>query len=116
MIEAAGGDNLLGHAGAHSLQAPWTKLEGLDPDALLIMPCGYGLEASAADAQRQAAELARVAPRAIETGRAWVVDGSAYMNRSGPRVVDGIELLAGLLHPDRVTPPTPDRAAVWRPL
>jgi iron complex transport system substrate-binding protein len=114
MIEAAGGDNLMGDAGAHSEQAEWAALEGLDPDVLLLMPCGYGLEASAADADRHAERLALVAPRAIEAGRAYVVDGSAYMNRSGPRVVDGIELLAGLLHPERVAPPPPDRAAVWR--
>ena len=115
MIEAAGGENLVGEAGAHSEQAPWLALEALDPDVLLIMPCGYGLEASVADADRHAAGLVRVAPRAIEQGRAFVVDGSAYMNRSGPRVVDGIELLAGLLHPERVAAPGADRATVWRP-
>ncbi|HEX6588623.1 MAG TPA: cobalamin-binding protein [Longimicrobiales bacterium] len=115
MIEAAGGDNLVGDAGAHSEQAPWSALEGLDPDVLLIMPCGYGLAASAADANRHAARLERVAPRAIAAGRAFVVDGSAYMNRSGPRVVDGVELLAGLLHPECVTAPPTDRAAVWQP-
>ena len=114
MIEVAGGDNLLGRAGAHSEQAEWSTLAGLDPDVLLLMPCGYGLEASAADADRHAEQLALVAPRAIESGRAFVVDGSAYMNRSGPRVVDGVELLAGLLHPDRVATPPADRAAVWR--
>ena len=114
MIEAAGGDNLLGHAGAHSDQAEWSALAGLDPDVLLLMPCGYGLEASAADADRHAEQLALVAPRAIESGRAFVVDGSAYMNRSGPRVIDGVELLAGLLHPERVAAPPADRAAVWR--
>ena len=115
MIEAAGGENLAGEAGAHSEQAAWSALEGLDPDVLLIMPCGYGLEASAADADRHATQLARVAPRAIEAGRAFVVDGSAYLNRSGPRVVDGVELLAGLLHPGRVAAPGSDRAAVWKP-
>lgn len=115
MIEAAGGANLVGVAGSHSAQAQWSELEGLDPDVLLIMPCGYGLEASAADADRHAALLTRVGSRAIEQGRAFVVDGSAYMNRSGPRVVDGVELLAGLLHPGRLAAPGAERAAVWRP-
>ena len=115
MIVAAGGENLLGQAGAHSEQAPWAALEGLDPDVLLIMPCGYGIEAATADANRHAAELATVAPRAIEERRAFVVDGSAYMNRSGPRVVEGIELLGGLLHPERIAAPGADRAAVWPP-
>lgn len=115
MIETAGGANLLGEAGSHSDQAAWSSLEGLDPDVLLLMPCGYGLQSSIADANRHAEELALVAPRAIEAGRAYVVDGSAYMNRSGPRVVDGIELLAGLLHPERFAAPPADRAASWRP-
>ena len=115
MIDAAGGENLIGGAGSHSEQAPWSALEGLDPDVLLIMPCGYGLDASVADADRHAEQLVRIAPRAVEAGRAFVVDGSSYMNRSGPRVAAGVELIAGLLHPDRVAPPGLDRAATWRP-
>lgn len=115
MIEAAGGDNLAGETGAHSTEADWSDLEALDPDVLLLMPCGYGLEASHRDADRHSTRLSRLAGRAIGSGRAFVVDGSAYMNRSGPRVVDGVELLAGLLHPDRVAPPTSDRARAWQP-
>lgn len=114
MIEAAGGDNLAGDAGAHSIEAEWSGLPGLDPDVLLIMPCGYGLEASQADADGHAELLRTIAPRAIDEDRAFVVDGSAYLNRSGPRAVDGVELLAGLLHPDRVPFPASDRARVWR--
>jgi iron complex transport system substrate-binding protein len=106
MVERAGGRNLAGSAGGHSHQVDWSALEGLDPDALILMPCGYGLEASAADADAHQGALARVAPRAIAAGRAFVVDGSSYFNRSGPRVVDGVEILAGLLHPERF-----DRAA-----
>lgn len=113
-IERAGGENLLGEAGGHSREAPWSDLEGLDPDVLLIMPCGYGLEASRAEADRVADRLLAIAPRAIEEGRAFVVDGSSYFNRSGPRVVDGVEILAGLFHPD-VAAPRPDAAAVWQP-
>jgi iron complex transport system substrate-binding protein len=115
MIEIAGGANLLGRAGSHSLQTEWSALQGLDPDVLLIMPCGYGLEASRADADRAAERLLAVAPRAIAEGRAFVVDGSAYFNRSGPRFVTGIEILGGLLHPDRCGPPPADTAAPWQP-
>ena len=97
------------------MQVEWHDVTGLDPDVLLIMPCGYGLDASHDDADRHARRLGELAPRAIAAGRAYVVDGSAYLNRSGPRVVDGIELLAGLLHPDRVPYPAPDRARVWHP-
>lgn len=115
MVELAGGVNLAGEAGRHSVMVAWPELEGLDPDVLLIMPCGYGLEASRADADRHAERLLTVAPRAIGEGRSFVVDGSSYLNRSGPRVVDGVELLAGLLHPGRVTPPTAEKARRWPP-
>jgi iron complex transport system substrate-binding protein len=77
------------------------------------MPCGYDLEASLADADRFTRELHDVAGRAIAEGRAFDVDGSAYFNRSGPRYIDGIEILAGLLHPESFTAPDPGTAARW---
>jgi iron complex transport system substrate-binding protein len=98
-IERAGGICLAGETGSHSRQVDWKDLEGLDPDVLILMPCGYGLEASRVEADRAAERLAEIAPRAIEEDRAFVVDGSSYFNRSGPRVVDGIEILAALLYP-----------------
>lgn len=102
MIELAGGRCLAGTAGRPSRQVSWDHLATLDPDVLIVMPCGFRLERSREEAQTHAAALARVAPRAVESGRAFVVDGSSYFNRSGPRVVDGVEILAALLHPDRM--------------
>lgn len=115
MVELAGGVNLAGSRGGHSRQLDWPDLAGLDPDVLVIMPCGYGLDASLADADRHAAALRQVAGRAVAEGRAYAVDGSAYFNRSGPRVVDGIEILAGLLHPDRTVVPPAAAARRWSP-
>lgn len=114
-IDRAGGESLVGEAGGHSRQVEWGDLSGLDPDTLLIMPCGYDLEATRADADAHAAELAVVAPRAIAEGRAWILDGSAYFNRSGPRAFRGVEILAGLLHPGCVPAPGPTEAAIWSP-
>ena len=114
MIQAAGGECLIGEVGERSRQHEWDELTGLDPDVLLIMPCGYGLEASIEDADRHADRLVRLAPRAVEDGRAFVVDGSSYFNRSGPRAVDGVEILAGTLHPDRWTRPSSSAATKWR--
>lgn len=113
-IDVAGGLCIVGQAGRRSQQVEWTDLEGLDPDILLIMPCGYGVEASARAADRAADALRRVAPRAIERRHAYVVDGSSYFNRSGPRVVDGIEILAALFHPGTLAMNT-DASAVWLP-
>lgn len=113
MIEMAGGRNVMGSAGSHSVQTTWDELEDLDPDVLLIMPCGYGLDATKRDAESARARLRTVAPRAIDARRAFVVDGSAYFNRSGPRFINGIEILAGLLHPELFDAPPADTADVW---
>lgn len=102
MVQTAGGRNLAGAAGARSMEASWEELATLDPDVLVVMPCGYDLQTARRDADRYAERLLSVAPRAVATGRAFVVDASSYFNRSGPRVVDGVEILAKLLHPDRV--------------
>jgi iron complex transport system substrate-binding protein len=114
MIGIAGGENLVGAAGAHSTEISWDDLRDLDPDVLIIMPCGYDLAATRADADRSADRLLGIAPRAITAGRAFIVDGSAYFNRSGPRFVTGVEILAGLLHPTLFPAPPADTAAVWR--
>lgn len=116
MIDLAGGANLRGLTGNRSAQVTWEDIAALDPDVLLIMPCGYNLEAATADADRYTAHLRRVAPRAIDEGRAFVVDASSYFNRSGPRVVDGVEILAALLHPDRFSDvELKGRGARWVP-
>ncbi|WP_423927478.1 cobalamin-binding protein [Candidatus Palauibacter sp.] len=115
MIELAGGLNLAGEAGRPSREVSWEEIGDLDPDALLLMPCGYGLEAAREDADTHAERLERVAPRAVAEGRAWVVDASSYFNRSGPRFVTGVEILGGLLHPDRLPAPDSEVAAVWTP-
>jgi iron complex transport system substrate-binding protein len=100
MIELAGGRCLAGETARPSRQVSWDDLAGLDPDVLIVMPCGYGLEASRREAEAHAEHLAAIAPRAAASGRIYPVDGSSYFNRSGPRVIDGVEILATLLHPD----------------
>ena len=99
MIEIAGGQNLAGETGHRSAESRFDALAGLDPDVLIVMPCGYGLGASVREAARFDTQLRELGPRAFAHDRAWAVDGSSYFNRSGPRVVDGIEILAGILHP-----------------
>lgn len=115
MIDLAGGENLAGEAKGRSISSAPDELAELDPDVLLVMPCGYGLTASRRDAAEHSELLVRLAPRAIEEGRAFVLDGSSYFNRSGPRVVTGVEILAGLLHPELVGLPPAGAADSWRP-
>ncbi|HEU0014223.1 MAG TPA: ABC transporter substrate-binding protein, partial [Longimicrobium sp.] len=98
MVETAGGDNLLGTAGSHSREIPWERARELDPDRLLLVPCGYPLERARQDADEARGRLLALAPRAVAGGGA-AVGHSAYFSRSGPRVVEGIEALARWLHP-----------------
>lgn len=100
MVALAGGTLLRGTAGRPSFAVPWEELADLDPDVLLVMPCGFDLVAARADADRSRASLCAVAPRAIRSARAYAVDANAHFSRPGPRVADGVELLAALLHPD----------------
>jgi iron complex transport system substrate-binding protein len=114
MIEAAGGESLIGRAGGHSVEVPWAEVEGLDPDRLLLVPCGYALEQARGDADRARGRLHALAPRAVAAGDA-AVGHSAWFSRSGPRVVAGIEALAAWLHPDAF--PAPAGAGIlarWR--
>lgn len=109
----AGGVDLLGAAGARSREVGWPELLAAQPDVLLVMPCGF----DAARAVREAAVLQGRAEwralRAVAAGRAYALDGNAYFSRPGPRVVDGVELLASLLHPGSVAAPP---GATIRPL
>jgi iron complex transport system substrate-binding protein len=99
MVEQAGGECLLGTAGQRSLEAGWEELSGLDPDVLLVEPCGYDRERARSDAERHRPRLSAIAPAAVGGGSAWALD-SAFFSRSGPRVVRGVEVLAALLHPE----------------
>ncbi len=114
MVALAGGSLLRGTAGRPSFAVVWEDLVGLDPDVLIVMPCGFSLAEAHADADGCRAALRVVAPRAIAAGRAFVVEASAHFSRPGPRVAAGVELLAALFHPAAF----PDlalggRAAVW---
>lgn len=98
MVEIAGGENLVGAAGAPSVEIPWSRAEGLAPDRLLLLPCGYAMERARADADEARPRLRELASSALDGGGAAVGD-SAWFSRSGPRVVEGIEALAAWLHP-----------------
>jgi iron complex transport system substrate-binding protein len=114
MVETAGGDNLVGTAGSHSREIPWSEAEGLNPERLLLVPCGYAMDRARQDADEARERLRTLAAPAIDGGRAAVGD-SAWFSRSGPRVVEGIEALAAWLHPDAgLTAPAGRILEAWR--
>jgi iron complex transport system substrate-binding protein len=100
LVALAGGELVAGVARRPSYQVRWDQVRDADPDVLLLMPCGFRLEETRHEAERYRGVLHDVAGRAIAGGRAYVLEASAYFSRSGPRVVDGLEILAALVHPD----------------
>ena len=114
MVALAGGTLLRGVSGRPSFAVQWAELVGLDPDVLLVTPCGFELAAARADADACRAPLGAVAPRAIRSGRAYAVDATSHFSRPGPRVADGVELLGALFHPDTFPgAPLEGKAAAW---
>jgi iron complex transport system substrate-binding protein len=103
LIELAGGEDVLGGPGEPSEQATWDTLRRAAPQIVVAIPCGYG-------AARARLEAAAHAERLRETGaqRVVAVDAASYFSRPGPRLVDGLELLAAILHPD-LAPQAPDQ-------
>ncbi|MEA2228464.1 MAG: iron complex transport system substrate-binding protein, partial [Solirubrobacteraceae bacterium] len=97
LIELAGGHDVLGFAGEHSEESTWELVAAAEPEVVLAIPCGYDAERSRDEALRFAGPLARVGAR-----RTVALDASACFSRPGPRLVDGLELLAHVLHPDLV--------------
>jgi iron complex transport system substrate-binding protein len=109
-IGQAGGHDVLGEPGARSHELTLADVAAADPDVIVLMPCGFDATRAASESQTLVADPAWDGLRAVRDGRVFAVDGNAYFSRPGPRVVDGVELLASLLHPDRVAPPGEARA------
>ena len=105
MVTLAGGVNVLGEAGRKSVRVTWEAVRASSPELIVCAPCGYDLDGSAA-----------LAHKAIDSGElppgipVWAVDANASFARPGPRLVDGVEALAAVLHPDATQPPHPAMA------
>ena len=100
MIRLAGGRDELAQEGCPSSQINWSRIADHDPEIIVLMPCGFTLE-------RTSEEFARVTLpdewrglRAVRSRQVYAVNGSAYFNRPGPRIVEGLEILAEIMHPE----------------
>jgi iron complex transport system substrate-binding protein len=100
MIEIAGGEDVLGVAGEKSRAAGWDEIAASRPDVVVAMPCGWDAPKARLEVELHSSEIA-----AAGAGAIWAVDAAASFSRPGPRLVEGTELLAHLLHPDRVEAP-----------
>jgi iron complex transport system substrate-binding protein len=95
MVDLAGGESVLGVPGEKSFRVSWDQVRAAEPEVVVCAPCGYDL----VESTRLAEELVRadVLPSEVAV---WAVDANASFARPGPRLVDGVEALAGILHPD----------------
>src|SRR4029453_18970989 len=99
-IRRAGGYDLLGQDGEKSYQTDWDAIAEVDPEMLVLMPCGYHLNDGGAEWGRTPKPPQWKSIDAVRRGQVFAVDGSAYFSRPGPRVIEGIEMLAEIFDPD----------------
>ncbi|HXG18645.1 MAG TPA: cobalamin-binding protein [Methylomirabilota bacterium] len=99
LVEIAGGEYALASAGAHGPVISWETLVAHQPEVIIIMPCGFRIPQTQADVSLLTSHPRWSSLPAVQTGRVYIVDGNAYFNRPGPRIVDSVEILAELLHP-----------------
>jgi iron complex transport system substrate-binding protein len=100
LVEMAGGINLFGIAGKHAPWMTWEELRARDPDFILVMPCGFPIERSRRDMPALSRQPGWPQLRAVQEGHVYLADGNQYFNRPGPRLVESLEILAAILHPE----------------
>jgi iron complex transport system substrate-binding protein len=100
MIDVAGGEDVIGFPGERSREATWEELEASQPDVVVSMPCGYYAERAAHEVMQHREQITR-----LGAGQVVAVEAAAYFSRPGPRLVEGVETLAHILHPDVIDAP-----------
>ena len=114
LVELAGGRNLFGTAGEHSPWLDWTSLRDADPDIVVVMPCGFDMRRIRAELAPLLAQPGWSELRAVREKRVYLTDGNQYFNRPGPRLLDSLEILTEIVHPERFDPD--HRGTGWQPL
>jgi len=100
LVELAGGQCLFGVVGKHSPYLEWDALVKADPEVIIIMPCGFDLERTRQETMPLTHRPEWSSLHAVRSGKVFITDGNAYFNRPGPRLVDSLEIIAEILHPD----------------
>ena len=101
MVEFAGGHDDLARTGEPSVALPWSDVVRYAPEVLVVMPCGFDADRAAKEAEILTALPGWRDLPAVRHDRVFAVDGSSYFSRPGPRLADGVEILASILHPKR---------------
>jgi len=98
MVSIAGGISILAEAGKHSPFVKWEAIQQADPDVMLVMPCGFSIERTLKEIDILLQQPGFRELKAVKNDRLYIADGNQYFNRSGPRIVDSIEILAEIIH------------------
>ena len=100
LVEMAAGINLFGEAGKHSPWLTWEEIRAKEPDAILVLPCGFDIPRTRQDLPALTGQPGWSDLKAVREQRVYLLDGNQYFNRPGPRLVESLEILAEILHPD----------------
>jgi iron complex transport system substrate-binding protein len=99
LINIAGGQSVLTISGKHSPYVSWEALKAEDPEIIIVMPCGFGIERTMREMGILLSLPGFPELKAVKNNRLYIADGNQYFNRSGPRIVDSIEILAEIIYP-----------------
>jgi iron complex transport system substrate-binding protein len=105
MVAVAGGEDVAAEPGEPSRRLSWSDVAALDPDVIVLAPCGFDLDRTLAETDPDTLRRELGETSARREGMVFAVDANAYFSRPGPRLVDGVELLAHLLHPGAYSDP-----------
>lgn len=109
MVRLAGGHDVLGIERAPSRACDWSEISEATPEVIVFMPCGYDLDGAVEQSAALFEVPAFAATPAARNGNVFATDGSAFFSRPGPRLIDGLEILAWVLHPELFPEPPADR-------
>ena len=100
LVELAGGENLLGESGKHSSWMSWEELCQSDPDILVVLPCGFDMKRTREEMYWLTDRSDWSSLKAVESGRVYITDGHQYFNRPGHRLVESLQILGEIIHPE----------------
>jgi iron complex transport system substrate-binding protein len=103
MVALAGGYDVLGREGEPSAKITWSEVVGANPEVILLMPCGFDTRRTVKEATPLRALPGWDRLPAVKTGSVFALNGNAYFSRPGPRLINGLEILARIIHPESVT-------------
>jgi iron complex transport system substrate-binding protein len=113
MVRLAGGRELFAGPGERSVRLDWETVFGAAPEVLVLMPCGFDSARAAEEATALPGLLGWSDLPAVKNNRVWAVDANSFFSRPAPRLVDGVEILARILHPGAF-PDVPGRSDAAR--